>query len=825
MFSNYFKVLLRNLRKNKFFSGVNIFGLSVGLACCLLIALFVAEETNYDRHHPRVVDLYRLGSVLTKLDNPEDEAYGPRFYTPSPLAEMLPREIPEIEKMARTMAHSATDRTLIRSVENGVIGDKASNELGAYFADSTLFELFAYDFTEGNPIQALNAPGTVVLTEALARKFFGDQPAYGRTLRISNADWFPGGELDFRVTGVVREPTAPTHLRDARFFMSLYTGDMGAFIRDNQDLANNSIFSTYLRLRPGADARAVEAKIVDFDQKHVGAEARSRGFANRPFLVAVPDVHLSGIIGPGPKGGSRTYLYILGSIALFTLLIACVNFMNLSTARSARRAGEVGVRKAMGANKRKLIEQFLGESVAIALVAFVFALVLARVGLPWFNRLADRELAFSPGSSPGLFAGFLALAVGTGVLAGLYPAFFLASFRPVEVLKGKLANNLSAAFLRQGLVVFQFVISAGLILASLVIRQQMHYLESKDLGFRKEQQIVIPLQSAAAVAAYPALKRALDGDSRIARSGASLTYPGAGSAGDWLLHRYGQPTDQTVDVLMNTVDDGFMPALELEPVAGRVFSYAYSTDSLRRMILNETAVRRFGFASPQEAIGQALGFKWGDSLYRYEILGVVRDFHVEDLHRPIQPVAFRLARRPNFRYLIARAGTGELQPLLTALEASWKQFVPGEPFRYSFLDEDFRKNYEADRRTAGLVGTFTGIAIVISCLGLFGLATFAAERRTREIGIRKVLGASVAGITGLLARDFLQLVVLGIVIASPIAWWVMRGWLDDFAYRIEISWWMFAAAGAVAMAIAFLTVGYQSIKAAMGNPVRALKSE
>jgi len=784
----------------------------------MLIALYIYEETHYDRHHERVEDLYKIGTTFVNLQGASDTREQPTFNTPAPMASAMQREFPEIEKTARTVMVFGRDKTLLRSVEDGAVL-KAFNEPKGYFADSTYFELFQYEFLEGSPAKALAEPQTVVLSDEIAQKLFGNEPAYGRSVRIST-DWFEGGDLDFRVTGVFRQPDVPTHL-DGRFFMSLYSGGFGDFLKRTTDLATNNMFGTYLRLHPGADGKALEAKLPAFVDKYMANDLKARGFGKKQFLTAVPDIHLSGV----GKGGSATYLYILGSIALFTLLIACVNFMNLSTARSARRASEVGVRKSVGASKATLVGQFLGESVLIAMASFVLAMVLAWAALPFFNQLAERQLSLSFLENPVLYGGFFALALLTGLVAGIYPAFYLSSFRPVEVLKGKFVNNLSAVFLRKGLVVFQFVISAGLILASLVIGTQMKFLQSQDLGFQKDQQIVLPLLSGAAVAAYTPLKAELQRDSRIAGVGASQYYPGIMNPSDMGFHKEGETVEQMVITRLNWVDNDFLPTLGIQPVAGRLFSAEFPSDTSNKIILNEIAVKKIGFPSPQEAVGQKVVFNWENREHRFDIIGVVKDFHFESLHETIEPYGFQLNNRPQHNYLIARASTGEMPALLASIESIWKNLVPGEPFEYSFLDEDFQKNYKADRQMASLVGSLTGIAILISCLGLFGLAAFAAERRTKEIGIRKVLGASVAGITGLLAKDFLKLVVIAIVVASPIAYWAMNQWLQDFAYRIDIQWWMFVVAALVAVGIAFLTVSFQSIRAALSNPVKSLRSE
>ncbi|NUO02527.1 MAG: ABC transporter permease [Saprospiraceae bacterium] len=817
MFRNYLKIALRSLWKSKGIAAINMVGLSVGLACCMLVSLYIYEETHYDRHFRRAGDLHLVGTTFIRLENVSTGEEHPTFNTPAPMAAALEQEFAEIEKTTRLLTGFGQSPALVRSLENGTI-QKAFNEKKGYFADSTYFELFDYEFLEGSPEKALNEPKTVVLSEELARKFFGDAPAYGRSVRISNT-WFETGDLDFRVTGVFRQPSAPTHL-DGRYFMSLYSGGIGEFLKENHDLASNNMFSTYLLLAPKSNAQALEAKLPAFVEKYIAKDLESRGFRKKQFLTPVPEVHLS---EANASGGNLTYLYILGSVALFTLIIACVNFMNLATARSSKRAGEVGIRKAVGAGKYNLIGQFLGESLLLALASFVLALALAQSILPAFNNLAERNLTLA---KPLMVGGFFVLALLTGLFAGVYPAFYLSSFRPVEVLKGRFANSLSATSLRKGLVVFQFVISAGLILASLVIQHQMDYLKSKDLGFQKEQQLILSLKSQASVAAYESLSNELRRDSRIASVGASIFYPGLVNLSDMSLFREGQTVEQSVITRMNWVDYGFLTTLGLKLEAGRLFSPEFPADTANRIILNETAVRKIGFSSPREAIGKNVQFFWNDTTYRYDIVGVVKDFHFENLHETIEPYGFMLnASAAGHQYLMARAETKDLPALLASVEQIWKRYVPGEPFEYTFLDEDFQKTYKEDRQMATLIGSFTGIAILISCLGLFGLAAFAAEQRTKEIGIRKVLGASVAGITGLLAKDFLKLVFFAIVIACPLAWWLMQKWLSNFAYRIDVQWWMFALAGIIALAIAFITVSFQSIRAALSNPVKSLRSE
>ena len=625
MIQNHLKLALRTFRKQPFLTGINIFGLSVGLACCMLAALHIYQEMHYDHHHERVEDLYRVGTVFVNSQGDNGAKEDASFNTPSPLGAALQREFGEIEKTARVHRVFQHEKTLIRIMEGGAAQQTFAEPKGM-FVDSTYFELFRYSFLEGDPAKALREPGTVVIVEEMAKKFFGDQPAVGRVLRISH-DWFEGGEMDFRVTGVVRLPDEPSQLK-GRFFMSLYSGGIGEFVRTTTSLGGNNMFATYLRLRPGADGKALEAKLPAFVEKYVAPDLKDRGYRKKQFLMPLTDAYLSDI-GKSQSGatGSKAYLYIFGSVALFTLLIACVNFMNLSTARSARRASEVGVRKSVGASQSSLVRQFLGESMLTSLVSFALALGLAYVVLPFFNDLTEQHLSLSVSRNPLLFCGFFALTLLTGLLAGIYPAFYLSSFRPVEVLKGRLDNHLSAVMLRKSLVVFQFVISAGLILASLVIGEQMRYMQSTDLGFYRDQQIVLPLTSAAAKAAYPSLKAELSRDSRLASVGASHFYPGIMNASDSGFRREGQSVDESVGTRRNRVDYDFLQTLGVQPVAGRLFSRDFPADTARRLVINETAAKKYGFESPQAAVGQKIMFTWEGEDIRFEIVGVVRDFH------------------------------------------------------------------------------------------------------------------------------------------------------------------------------------------------------
>jgi putative ABC transport system permease protein len=810
---NYLKITWRNVRSNKFISFINVFGLAVGLTCCMLITLYLHREFTYDQYHKKSERIYQLGTEFSGTVNWKTAA------SPSPMGPTLQTEYPEIETTARLLNLFVDDKTLLQYTdEKGAV--KSFYETRGFLADSTFFQVFDYQFAEGNA-QSLMEPNSIVLSTEIAKKIFGNEPAINKVIHINSNT---NGSYDYKVTGVFMPTTKPSHI-DARFFMSLSSGDFGQYIKEVTNFASNNMFFTYLLLKPGVSARALESKLPAFVEKYMRKDLTAVGFNKRQFLTSLNDIHLrSGFDFNVTPSGNLTYLYILASIAVFILIIACINFMNLATARSAKRAAEVGVRKVLGAEKRSLIYQFLGESLIFAIISFLVALGLTKLLLPIFSAVSATELSFTFSEHYQLLLGFVALSVLSGLLAGSYPAFYLSAFKPISVLKGKFANSLSAITFRKALVVFQFTISAALIIAAFAIGKQMHYLRSKDLGFTKDQQLVIPLRTTNAKNIYNALKNDVKNLPQITSTGASLYYPGIFNPSDMNFHTPEKTVKEAVNIRMNYVDNSYMQTLELKPVAGRFFSEQFPADTNQRIILNEAAVGKLGFKNPGEAIAKTIVFEWDDSVYRYEIVGVVKDFNYQSLREPIQPYGLQ-ASNGNFNYLILHMRSGDPGQVLQAVEKSWKKFNPTEPFEYSFLDQDFEKNYKAESRLAGLVRNFMIIAITICCLGLFGLATFSAEQRTREIGIRKVLGSSVTNIVTLLSKDFVKLVLIGNVVAIPLAWYIMNQWLQEFAFRTPLNWWVFGAAVALSLLIALLTVSYQAIKAALMNPVSALRSE
>ncbi|MBE7170630.1 MAG: ABC transporter permease [Williamsia sp.] len=820
MLKNYFKIAWRNLIKSKLFSFINIAGLTIGLTCCMLITLYVYHELSYDSYHKNLKQLYQLGTIFVKQGKEERKAI-----TPAPMAKLMQQEFPEIAKTTRLLRTFLDDKTLLQY--RGTDGElKSFYETNGYLADSTFFDVLTYQFREGNPSTALQEPNCVVLSEEIARKFFGNKPALNKVIHISSST---NGDFDFRITGVFTPAETPSHI-DGRFFMSMAGGNMANYISQRTDLATNNMFYTYLLLRPDADPEKLEQKFPAFIDKYAGKDLKAMGFYKKQFLTAVKQIHLSSQTSDNvTPGGSVAYLYVLGSIALFTLLIACINFMNLSTARSSKRSAEVGVRKVLGADKASLVRQFLSESLLMAGLAFVVALLVTGLALPLFSKLSGQTIHFYVGKQGWLICVFFALALVTGLLAGSYPAFYLSSFKPVKVLKGRVTNSLAAISLRKGLVVFQFVISVVLIVASVVIVNQMKYMRSKDLGFEKDQQIIIPLRSNIAKGIYTPLKDELSRKSFISSVGAAQYYPGIFHPSDMLLYREGLSMQEAKRVYQNYVDENYLPTLGIKPIAGRIYAKEFIASDTSNadpvMVLNEEAVKQLGFLSPQETIGKHVKVDISGRTYQIRVLGVVKDFHFKDLHTAIEPYGFQLNTGGTYSYLIAHAHAKEIGTALQEIAAVWHRLNKNEPFEWSFLDEDFQKNYEAGNRLASIVSYFTIIAILISCMGLFGLSLFSTEQRTKEIGIRKVLGATAVNIVALLSKDFVKLVLIAIVIALPLAWMAMQKWLQDFAYRIPIDWVILTVTAGIALAIALITVSFQALRAAFSNPVKSLRTE
>jgi putative ABC transport system permease protein len=815
MIRNYLKIAFRNLVRNKAFSFINIFGLAVGLTTCMLIMLYLFSETGYDTQHQGADRIYRIAGQASTLTGEGKEK--PWAAVSAPTAGGLKTDMPEVEEVARLLKFPLFDRMLLK-VENGK-EIKQFYEPNGYYVDSTFLRLFTYDFKYGNAATALDVPNSVVISEEVAGKLFGNDNPVGKPITIG----IPYGDFTYTVKGVFRTAGVKSHI-PAHLLLSMRNGDIGGWAAQQTNWATNNIFHTYVRLKKGADPMAFEKKLAAFTDRRAGVDLKGLGVSRRLFIQPVKDIYLhSDLDNEIAANGNITYLYVLGSIALFVLLIACINFMNLSTARSGKRAKEVGVRKVMGAGKGALIGQFLGESITMSGLALLLALFLTWAFLPLFNTLTERQLRLF--DQPGNWGWIAVLALCTGILSGLYPAFYLSSFKPVTVLKGKLLNNFSATAIRKGLVVFQFMISICLILGAVMISRQLKYLNDRDLGFSKKGQIVLPLQNQGVIQHYETLKTELLKTPGIGSVTCGSMYPGLENPQDMLFYAEGKTVHDVVDVHLANIDYDYFETLGLTVLKGREFSKEFTADS-NSIILNEAALRNLGYTM-NNPIGKKIYWDFHGTHNTMQIVGVVRNFNFQSLYNTIKPFAFTANSYLGSKYgfMIVRPSTTEYATTLKDIQRSWTKINPGEPFVYSFLDKDFQRNYEKDQRASGIVTYFTCIAILIACLGLFGLSAFTAEQRTKEIGIRKVLGASVIDVTRLLSRDFIGLVAIAIVIASPLAWYGINKWLQSFAYKVPISWWMFALAGSLAIAIALVTVSFQSIRAAIANPVVSLRSE
>ncbi len=815
MLKNYFLVAWRSMMKNKLFSLINIAGLSFGLSACMLILLYIHHETSFDRQLPDGQRLYQVGGVF--ITDGKDLRFP---CSPAITAANLQHDFPEISATARMLTFSffGEYKTLLQST-------RADGTLNSFYepkgsaADNSFLTLFNYHLKEGDIHTALTQPNTVVVSTTLAKTLYGAAPALNRTLRITSS---LNGVHDYRITGVFQPGAGPTHA-DPHFILSMTGGAIEQRIKsDGTNMAFDNLYTTYVQLKPGTDAKKLESKFPAFIEKYAGKDLRQAGFWRKDFLLPVADIHLHADMMEMTPGGNPTYLYILGSVAGFILLLACINFMNLSTARSHRRSAEVGVRKVLGARKGMLIGQFLGESLLMSLLAFILAIVLAFATKPFFENLSQQTLS----TNPKLIASFAALAILTGLLAGSYPAFYLSSFRPIAVLKGRFVNTLAALSIRKGLVAFQFVISVILIIATLIISNQLRFLQKADLGFAKDHQLVVPLQSQQARTLYRSLKTEWLTSPGVLSIGAGSYYPGIVNAGSDNFHKRGQPVNAGQLLNINHVDEDFIKTLGMQIIAGRNFDFDHlATDTLRHVIINEEAVKKIGFASPQAAIGEKLISTYKGETNEDEIIGVVKDFHYESLHAPIAPFVFYCDNNNFYHYALIHATPENPAALLSTIEQTWRKLNPGEPFTYTFLDADFQSNYATDRRLASIINSFTTIAILISCLGLFGLTSFTAEQRSKEISIRKVLGARVSSLVLLLSKGFLQLVGIALFIATPIAYWIMDRWLAGFAARTPIGWPIFAATAAIVAGLAFATISIQVIRAALANPVLNLKQE
>jgi putative ABC transport system permease protein len=809
MFQNYFKTAWRNLVRNRIFSTINIVGLAIGLASCMLIGLYVLDELSFDRFHEKSGQIVRVIFKGTMQGGKINESH-----VMPPTAAALKADYPEVLDATRIRQGGAP---LI------LLGEKLFTDENLAFVDSNFFNVFTIPMILGNPKTALLEPNSIVISRSTAEKFYGKTDPVGQLLNFK--DW----KAIYKVNGVFEDIPANSHFR-YDLLASMSTIPDG---RSNSWMISE--FFTYLVLPKGYDYKQLEAKLPQTVRKYMGPqlkqamgvtldEFRKRGNDIALHLQPLTDIHLhSDFAYDQTPGGDVRYVYIFGAVASIMLVIACINFMNLSTAGSSKRAREVGVRKVMGSARAELVWQFLIESILLTSIALGLAVIICVVMLPFFNNLSGKNLEVQINSIPRLVPSFLLFGLFVGIFAGSYPAFFLSSFKPVAVLKGSNAIKLSSfgknIGLRSGLVVFQFFISITLMIGTTVVYQQLKYIKNKKIGYDKNQVLVIPAWALGKN--ETAFRDDLQRDSRVERVSLSGYIPAGPSANNNYMVTPEDNVSQFVKTLRYEVDYDYIPTLGMEMAAGRNFSKDFGTDSAS-VIINETAAKTLGWAN--NALTKSISHRTNEgTVENYRVIGVVKDFHFRSLHEKISPLVMKLSSGSG--HIIVKTKTKDIAGLLASMEKQWKSFKPDLPFTYSFLDERFNEVYKAEQKTGQILGVFAGLTIFVGCLGLFGLATFTAEQRTKEIGVRKVLGASVAGIVALLSRDFLKLIATAIVIALPVAWWMMSRWLQDFAYKIDIAWWMFAGAAVISVVVALATISYQSIKAALMNPVESLRSE
>ncbi|MET0392794.1 MAG: ABC transporter permease [Chitinophagaceae bacterium] len=809
MIKNYLRTAWRNILKNKAFSFINIFGLTAGTVCCLYMVLYVKEQYGYDAHHTGAGSLYRVRTVIERKGDEKD--FNSASSSP-PIAMAMKQDFPEVAAATRVQYFTDQGDYLLGLPES----DNTFFEPNGYLADSTFFQVFDYRFTEGSPLHALDEPYTVVLSSAVARKLFGKANALNQPVMIGNRD----NSHAFKVTGVFDETWGKSHLQP-HYIMNMNSGGLGEFIRSNNQWAGQNFIYTYVRLNPHADALALQAKLPAFLQKYGADNLKELGMNKHLYLQPVTDIHLysKGIGNQIDKTSDAGFLYLLLTIAFFIQLIACINFINLTTARSMRRAREIGVRKVVGAGRSALVVQFLGESVLVAFMAVLLAIPLVALLLPYLNRLTDTAFAMDALTSFSTLAIVFGLGLATGLLAGIYPALYLSGFRPVQVLKSAFRIRASSGLLRKGLVVFQFVIAIVLIISVIVISRQLTYLQSQELGFDPHQKIVIPLKTDPARQQYTAFSHELAKLKEIGGVTGCLYYPTKNVLNDFRVYTAGRNMNDARNVKVNRADEHFFPVMGIRLLTGRNLTPA---DTNNQVVTNEMALKALKI-DPDKAIGTRLYNEYEGSRAEYEIVGVTNDYNYNTLREEVYPLITLYSQRPG--YVVADIRSDQYASLLPRIGAAWKKTMPGLPFEYSFIDQDIQQLYTEENTLRKISNSFTILAILISCLGLFGLAMFTAQQRVKEIGVRKVLGASITGIISMLSKDFLKLVLVSILLATPLAWWVMHRWLEDFAYKTPVHWWIFAVAGLAALTVAFITVSFQAIRAALANPVQSLRTE
>ena len=797
MFINYLKIAIRNFKKHRLYSFINIAGLTIGITCCIMIALYIRHEVSYDNFQDkgdriaRVIMEYSVNGAVERGD-----------FTSTKVATAFQDNFPEVELAVR----------MFQTTQLVKKGNEVFKEQSFLHADSTFFSVFNYELLRGNPARLLPSPNHVVLTESAAKKYFGHVDPVGNTLQFANE------KLPYVITGVIKDYPANSQLK---FDFIASFSSLGTIQNETYWDAN---YTTYLLLKNPDDIRSLESKLVPFMKKEMASELSGNSYV-KFFLEPFRTIHLRSPYDAFTPNTSITYIYIIAAVALLILLIACFTYINLSTARSVERAKEVGIRKVSGAIQRQVFFQFIIEYVLLSLIALGISIVIAFLLLPAFNTMSQKELSITSLFSPYLLGVLVFIIVSIGFFAGSYPAFILSGYQPSKVLKGLFKNTGTGIGLRKTLIVFQFVISVFLIISALVIQNQLKYIQNKKLGYNRDHVIVLPAYQNI-INRIATFKTSFKSDPDILHIALSRNEPVNIQSG-YTMYREENP-GQSVLVNGNVVDEEFIKTIDAKIIAGNDFTAqdvkdvtdASDQETKRyHFIVNETAAKRLGF-TPEEAIGKKVFLGAGRPGI---IKGVVQDFNFSSLHSPIEPLV--LFPEDWASYMLVRVSGKNIPETISFLQNRWKDLAPDRPFEYRFLEEDYTKLYSTELRFATMLNIFTVIAIVLAAAGLIGLSAYTIVQRTKEIGIRKILGATISNITFLLSKDFIKLVCIAILIASPLAWMAASKWLEDFAYRITISWWFFAISAVFVLLATFLTVSIQTVRAAINNPVKSLRTE
>ncbi len=799
MFKNYFKIAWRNLVKNVGYSIINIGGLAIGMACFLLIAMFIRNELSYDSYHEKGDNIYRIVHHGSE-DNLEDRW----IWGNAPVGPALKKDFSEV---AEIVQFSGRADILLE------YNERSFQEGNSFYVDETVFDIFSWPLLSGNPKTALKDPYTIVLTESTAKKYFGNEDPIGKTM-----DGVGGRANDgiYTVTAVMKDVPANSH------FSFDVLMSMSSFYQTRSEIFGwwgYVDFYTYFLVSDNFDSQAFQAKMPEFLKRN-RPEENAEDFYDISF-EPLKDTYLNSAVARQPGvTGSLSNIYIFALIGLFILLIACINFMNLATARSLERAKEVGVRKVIGADKKGLRYQFLGESLLMVMLASILGLVLVMIGLPAMRSITGKAFLSAEIFNAFSLSVYFGMALLTGLLAGLYPAFVLSNFKPSSVLKGVFRSSKQGTNLRKGLVIFQFSLSIALIASTVIVYFQLGFMLNKNLGFDREQQLVIDFNwDGEVMDNMETIKSEFMNLQEVVSVAGSRTVPGGHFPGAGTDIETFEGNMENFSPFLYEIDFDFIPHYNIEVVAGRPYSRDFVTDSVSSLMVNEAAARSFGYANPSDIIGKRFQ-QWGRE---GTIVGVVKDFNYLSLHQAVAPLTLRYSQYG--KYLSLKIKSENMQQAISNIEQKWAKLAPHRPFLYTFLNESFNTQYEADIKFKKLFTLFSFLAIFIACLGLLGLATYSAVQRTKEIGVRKVLGAEVSSIVRLLSIDFIKLVLLAILVATPFSWYVMDKWLHVYAYQIDISWWIFALAGGIALSIALATVSFNAIKAARANPVKSLRTE